>query len=120
MITISSIPPISSLKQISNFSLNILYNISRMASDKTPPKHPETTAMWKYGSGECPGKLKIATWNVNGIRSIINKGELQLYLNASNVDIICINETKIDLQGFVKEREKIIQQFNNSARGIHK
>jgi hypothetical protein len=68
-----------------------------MATDKTTPKHLPTTSMWQYGTGNTPNKIKIATWNVNGIRSIINKGQLQSYINSSQPDIICINETKIDL-----------------------
>lgn len=32
-----------------------------------------STNKWKYGSGKTPDKLKIATWNVNGIRSVMSK-----------------------------------------------
>ena len=38
--------------------------------------------------------IKIASWNVNGIRSVLNKGALQSYLDDSNPDIICLQETK--------------------------
>ena len=38
--------------------------------------------------------IKLASWNVNGIRSVLNKGALQSYLNESNQDIICLQETK--------------------------
>ncbi|WPC09774.1 exodeoxyribonuclease III [Globicatella sp. PHS-GS-PNBC-21-1553] len=38
--------------------------------------------------------MKLASWNVNGIRSVLNKGALQSYLNESNPDIICLQETK--------------------------
>lgn len=38
--------------------------------------------------------IKLASWNVNGIRSVLNKGALQSYLNESNPDIICLQETK--------------------------
>ena len=31
--------------------------------------------------------MKLATWNVNGIRSVLNKGALQEYVLESNPDI---------------------------------
>lgn len=31
------------------------------------------TAQWKYGTGKTPDKLFISSWNVNGIRSVMNK-----------------------------------------------
>lgn len=42
----------------------------------TPTEHDsnkpviKTTGRWLYGKGKTPSILKIATWNVNGIRSI--------------------------------------------------
>lgn len=38
--------------------------------------------------------LKIISWNVNGIRSILNKGFLE-FLEAHDPDILCLQETKI-------------------------
>ena len=37
--------------------------------------------------------MRIHTWNVNGIRSIINKGFID-YIELFNPDILCIQETK--------------------------
>jgi len=31
------------------------------------------TNLWKYGSGVTPNKLLISSWNVNGIRAVMNK-----------------------------------------------
>ena len=59
---------------------------------------------WSYGSGETPKKLFISSWNVNGIRAVINKNELPNYLSKSKPDIICINETKIDEAAFDKSK----------------
>jgi len=44
----------------------------------------------------------IASWNVNGIRAVINKKELEGYINKVKPDILCINETKIDYEAFKK------------------
>lgn len=38
--------------------------------------------------------MKLATWNVNGIRSVLNKDALQEYVLESNPDILCLQETK--------------------------
>lgn len=36
------------------------------------------------------------SWNVNGIRSVINKGEFARFIESYNPDIICLQETKAD------------------------
>lgn len=38
--------------------------------------------------------LKIYSWNVNGLRAVINKGALSSFINAEHPDIVCIQETK--------------------------
>ena len=38
--------------------------------------------------------MKIASWNVNGLRAILKKGNLTEFLKAEDPDIICIQETK--------------------------
>lgn len=51
---------------------------------------------WKLGDGKTPKKVTISSWNVNGIRSVLAKKDLQNYVTSKNPDMICINETKID------------------------
>ena len=38
--------------------------------------------------------MKIYSWNVNGLRAVINKGALQEFIQQENPDILCIQETK--------------------------
>ncbi len=38
--------------------------------------------------------LRIYSWNVNGLRAVINKGALQNFIAAEKPDIVCIQETK--------------------------
>ncbi len=38
--------------------------------------------------------MKIYSWNVNGIRAVLKKGELQSFLKKNNPDILCLQETK--------------------------
>ncbi len=38
--------------------------------------------------------MKLASWNVNGIRAIYNKGHLQPFLDTYKPDIVCLQEIK--------------------------
>lgn len=38
--------------------------------------------------------MKIYSWNVNGIRAVIKKGELQAFIKKHEPDILCLQETK--------------------------
>lgn len=51
--------------------------------------------------------MRIASWNVNGIRAVVRKGALQPFVDSINPDIICLQETKaqrgqaeVDLPGY--------------------
>ena len=37
-------------------------------------------------------------WNINGVNAVLTKGNLQHFLDSTNPDIICFNETKIDME----------------------
>lgn len=38
--------------------------------------------------------MKIYSWNVNGLRSVLKKGDFQSFLAKHNPDILCLQETK--------------------------
>lgn len=40
--------------------------------------------------------MKLFSWNVNGIRAVLNKGEFQKFINKYNPDILCLQETKAE------------------------
>ncbi len=51
--------------------------------------------------------MKIYSWNVNGIRAVINKGAFQTFVTRHQPDILCLQETKaqqgqavIDMPGY--------------------
>ncbi len=53
--------------------------------------------------------MKIYSWNVNGIRAVINKGEFQKFVKTHQPDILCLQETKaqqgqavIDMPGYAE------------------
>ena len=41
-------------------------------------------------------KLRIYSWNVNGIKSTLKKNDLQSFFKDAAPDIVCLNETKTD------------------------
>jgi exodeoxyribonuclease III len=51
--------------------------------------------------------MKLYSWNVNGIRAVVNKGLFQRFVKAHRPDVLCLQETKaergqieIDLPGY--------------------
>lgn len=40
--------------------------------------------------------MKLYSWNVNGIRAVINKGAIQTFLKNEDPDILCLQETKAE------------------------
>lgn len=51
--------------------------------------------------------MKIYSWNVNGIRAVDNKGELDNFFNTYDPDILCIQETKAQKEQIY---EKLMQR----------
>jgi len=43
------------------------------------------------------GKILISSWNVNGLRAFVKKPNFKKYMKQNDPDIICFNETKINL-----------------------
>jgi exodeoxyribonuclease III len=39
-------------------------------------------------------RMKLYSWNVNGIRAVVNKGEFQKFIATHQPDILCLQETK--------------------------
>ncbi len=59
--------------------------------------------------------MKLYSWNVNGIRAVVKKGEFQKFIAKHQPDILCLQETKaeqgqavIDLSGY--------EEYWNSSR----
>lgn len=51
--------------------------------------------------------MKLYSWNVNGIRAVVNKGAFQAFMKAHDPDVLCLQETKakqgqaeLDLAGY--------------------
>ena len=39
--------------------------------------------------------MKIIAWNVNGLRAIVKKENVNLFLEENNPDVFCMGETKL-------------------------
>lgn len=83
-----------------------------ISTDK-PPAGKRSTAAAKIDKEPLPvhlgdgkidkDRLVISTWNVNGIRQIVKKGLFKKYVDQFDVDILCLNESKIDEVAFKYE-----------------
>ena len=59
--------------------------------------------------------MKIFSWNVNGIRAVINKGEFQKFMTEFEPDVLCLQETKANIDQ-VEEALAHIQRRVDGAR----
>lgn len=49
---------------------------------------------WERRAGRKRGKMKLISWNVNGLRACMQKGFME-YFNRADADIFCLQETKL-------------------------
>jgi exodeoxyribonuclease-3 len=59
--------------------------------------------------------MKLYSWNVNGIRSVINKGAFQAFIKEHQPDILCLQETKAQ-QGQAEIDLPEYTEYWNSAK----
>lgn len=59
--------------------------------------------------------MKLYSWNINGIRAVLRKGEMQSFLAKHQPDILCLQETKAE-QGQAKWNAEGYEEFWNSSR----
>lgn len=58
--------------------------------------------------------MKLYSWNVNGIRAVINKGLFASFIESERPDILCLQETKAD-RGQVAVELPDYEEYWNSA-----
>ncbi|MDQ8165595.1 MAG: exodeoxyribonuclease III [Gemmatimonadota bacterium] len=58
--------------------------------------------------------MKIYSWNVNGIRAVLRKGELQKLIKSHRPDVLCLQETKAE-QGQAEVDLPDYEEYWNSA-----
>ena len=58
--------------------------------------------------------IKLYSWNVNGIRAVVRKGQFRPFVDAEKPDILCLQETKAQ-QGQAEIELPEYEEFWNSA-----
>lgn len=58
--------------------------------------------------------MKIYSWNVNGIRAVIRKGEFQKFIAEHDPDILCLQETKAEQGQAVIDLPQYEEYWNSS------
>ena len=58
--------------------------------------------------------MKLYSWNVNGIRAVVNKGALQTFMKEHQPDVLCLQETKA-MQGQAEIDLSDYTEYWNSA-----
>ena len=67
------------------------FSKAKKYSDQSILRHGSTHHYLALGDGKTPKNLKIAIWNVNGIRSVLSKGKLTEFIKKYDPDIISFN-----------------------------
>lgn len=60
--------------------------------------------------------MKLYSWNVNGIRAVINKGELTKFVETHQPDIICLQETKAQEGQAVIDLPEYTEYWNSAVK----
>jgi len=60
--------------------------------------------------------MKLYSWNVNGIRAVINKGLLKPFIESENPDIICFQETKAKREQVVIDLPDYEEYWNSADK----
>lgn len=61
-------------------------------------------------------KYEIFSWNVNGLRAVLKKGEIQKFLAEKSPDILCVQETKARKDQIEADFEDYEEFWNSAER----
>lgn len=61
--------------------------------------------------------MKLYSWNVNGIRAVLNKGEFQKFIAEHDPDILCLQETKASRDQFELDLPYYEHFFSAAKKG---
>ena len=59
--------------------------------------------------------MKLISWNVNGLRAVVNKGFMDFF-NEVDADIFCLQETKMQPDQLILDLPGYYQYFNSAVR----
>jgi len=61
--------------------------------------------------------LKIYSWNVNGIRAVIRKGDFPAFIEEHQPDILCLQETKAKQEQVKPDLPDYLEYWNSAEKG---
>ena len=60
--------------------------------------------------------MRIFSWNVNGIRAVLRKGDFEKFLAYENPDILCLQETKASPEQSEFDSPEYVEYWNSAKR----
>lgn len=60
--------------------------------------------------------MKLYSWNVNGIRAVLNKGTLQKFIEEHDPDVLCLQETKAERGQFEIDFPQYHEHFFSAVK----
>ncbi len=69
----------------------------------------------KHQDSDTIQRMKLFSWNVNGIRAVVRKGEFQKFIARHDPDILCLQETKAE-QGQAEIDLPQYEEYWNSSK----
>lgn len=60
--------------------------------------------------------MKLFSWNVNGIRAVLNKGALQAFIDKYDPDVLCLQETKAERGQFEIDYPQYHEHFFSAVK----
>ncbi len=60
--------------------------------------------------------MKLYSWNVNGIRAVLNKGALQKFITEHDPDVLCLQETKAERGQFEIDLPQYHEHFFSAVK----
>lgn len=60
--------------------------------------------------------MRLFSWNVNGIRAVLNKGEFQKFITEYDPDILCLQETKANRDQIELDLPRYHEHFNSATK----
>lgn len=60
--------------------------------------------------------MKLYSWNVNGIRAVLNKGALQELIETEKPDILCLQETKAEKDQVIIDLADYFEYWNSASK----
>jgi exodeoxyribonuclease-3 len=60
--------------------------------------------------------MKLYSWNVNGIRAVLNKGAFMQFIDEHDPDVLCLQETKAERGQFVLDLPQYQEHFFSAVK----